>query len=162
MKREKLPIVKPFDEVVVEILQAPKSVEREVTLKDGTVKKIEDYSIIVKPISGKFESATEKIVTKTEDGDEVVKPKKYDAQELGEKVIMKLTPRAFEVLYNAWQEKEIVEGMKLKIKVTKKQNKTFFDEILVLDEETEKEEETEEKTEEERSETKKIKPKLKG
>jgi len=69
------------------------------------------------------------------------------------------------VLYNAWQEKEIVEGMRLKIKVTKKQNKTFFDEILVLDEEAEKEEkeeETEEETEEEKSETKKIKPKLKG
>ena len=164
MKREKLPIVKPFDEVVVEVLQSPKAVEREIALKDGTMKKIEDYSVIVKPISGKFESATEKIVTKTEDGDEIIKPKKYDAQELGDRVIMKLTPNAYEVLYNAWEEKEITDGMKLKIKVTKKQNKTFFDEILVLDDEEEKTE-TEEKTEkriEEEKESKKAKPKLKG
>ncbi len=86
------------------------------------MKKIEDYSIIVKPISGKFESVTEKIVTKTEDGDEVVKPKKYDASELGEKAIMKLTSRAYEVLYDAWESKEIAEGTKLKIKVSKKGN----------------------------------------
>ena len=84
MKREKLPIVKPFDEVVVEVLQAPKSSEREISLKDGTVKKIEDYSLIIKPISGKFESVTEKVVTKTEDGDEILKSRKYDAQELGD------------------------------------------------------------------------------
>ena len=161
MKREKLPIVKPFDEVIVEVLQSPKAVEREIALKDGTVKKIEDYSIIVKPVSGKFESVTEKVVTKTEDGDEVVKPKKYDAEELGGKAIMKLTPKAYEVLYDAWEKKEIGEGTKLKIKVTKKQNKTFYDEILVLD----GEEETEEEEEEEKSETKnqaKPKPKLKG
>ncbi len=153
MKREKLPIVKPFDEVTVEVLQPPKAVPKEIALKDGTVKKIEDYSIIVKPISGKFESVTEKIVTKTEDGDEVVKPKKYDAEELGGKAIMKLTGRAYEVLYDAWEKKEIGEGTKLKIKVTKKQNKTFYDEILVLDGE---------ETEEEKSEAKKTKPKLKG
>ena len=161
MKREKLPIVKPFDEVIVEVLQSPKAVEREIALKDGTVKKIEDYSIIVKPVSGKFESVTEKVVTKTEDGDEVVKPKKYDASELGGKAIMKLTPKAYEVLYDAWEKKEIGEGTKLKIKVTKKQNKTFYDEILVLD----GEEETEEEEEEEKTETKnqaKPKPKLKG
>ncbi len=77
---------------------------------------------------------------------------------------MKLTPKAYEVLYDAWEKKEIGEGTKLKIKVTKKQNKTFYDEILVLDGE-ETEEETEEKVEEEKSETKnqaKPKPKLKG
>ncbi|AZG03978.1 hypothetical protein [Sulfolobus spindle-shaped virus] len=164
MKRERLPIVKPFDEVTVEVLQSPKAVEREIALKDGTVKKIEDYSIIVKPVSGKFESVTEKVVTKTEDGDEVVKPKKYDAQELGGKAIMKLTGRAYEVLYDAWQNKEITEGTKLKIKVSKKQNKTFYDEILVLDGEGQEEEEkeTEEKTEERVEEAKKAKPKLKG
>ncbi len=151
MKREKLPIVKPFDEVIVEVLQSPKAVEREIALKDGTIKKIEDYSIIVKPISGKFESVTEKVVTKTEDGDEVVKPKKYDASELGEKAIMKLTGRAYEVLYDAWQKGEIAEGTKLQIKVSKKQNKTYYDEISILDEEDE-EEETKVKS----------KPKLKG
>jgi len=164
MKREKLPIVKPFDEVVVEVLQTPKAIEREIALKDGTMKKIEDYSVIVKPISGKFESVTEKVVTKTEDGDEIVKPKKYDAEELGDKAIMKLTPKAYEVLYDAWEEKEIVEGTRLKIKVSKKQNKTFYDEILVLDseeEKTETEEETEKRIEEEK-EAKKAKPKLKG
>jgi len=185
MKREKLPIVKPFDEVTVQLLSAPKSTQKEIALKDGTVKKIEDYSIIIKPLSGKFESVTEKVVTKTEDGDEVVKPKKYDASELGEKAIMKLTGRAYEALYDAWQKKEISEGTKLKIKVTKKQNKTFYDEIVVLEEETkdhdteteeqeteeeeekETEEETEERVEEEKSEAKtetktKPKPKLKG
>jgi hypothetical protein len=168
MKREKLPIVKPFDEVIIQVLQSPKSVEREIVLKDGTIKKIEDYSVIIRPVSGKFESVTEKTVTKTEDGDEVVKPKKYDAQELGGKAIMKLTPKAYEVLYDAWEKKEVTEGTKLKIKVSKKQNKTFFDEILVLDgegqeeEEKETEEETEERVEEEKSEAKKTKPKLKG
>ncbi|AZG03533.1 hypothetical protein [Sulfolobus spindle-shaped virus] len=168
MKRERLPIVKPFDEVTVEVLQSPKAVEREIALKDGTVKKIEDYSIIVKPVSGKFESVTEKVVTKTEDGDEVVKPKKYDASELGDKAIMKLTSKAYEVLYDAWESKEITEGTKLKIKVSKKQNKTFYDEILVLGEETEdeeREEETEERVEQEKNEAKKVtqaKPKLKG
>jgi hypothetical protein len=164
MKRERLPIVKPFDEVTVEVLQSPKAVEREIALKDGTVKKIEDYSIIVKPVSGKFESVTEKVVTKTEDGDEVVKPKKYDAEELGGKAIMKLTRKAYEVLYDAWEKKEIGEGTKLKIKVSKKQNKTFFDEILVLDGEGQEEEEkeTEEKKEERVEEAKKAKPKLKG
>jgi len=163
MKREKLPIVKPFDEVVVQVLQPPRSAERDISLKDGTVKKIEDYSIIVRPISGKFESVTEKVVTKTEDGDEILKSRKYDAQELGDRVIMKLTPRAYEVLYDAWEEKEIVEGTRLKIKVSKKQNKTFYDEILVLDGEGQ-EEETEERIEEEKSEkeAKKAKPKLKG
>ena len=163
MKREKLPIVKPFDEVVVEVLQSPRSAERDISLKDGTVKKIEDYSIVVRPISGKFESVTEKVVTKTEDGDEILKSRKYDAQELGDRVIMKLTPRAYEVLYDAWEEKEIVEGTRLKIKVSKKQNKTFYDEILVLDGEGQ-EEETEERIEEEKSEkeAKKAKPKLKG
>jgi len=168
MKREKLPIVKPFDEVVVQVLAAPKAVEREISLKDGTVKKIEDYSVIVGPISGKFESVTEKTVTRTEDGDEVIKPKKYDAKEL-DRAIMKLTPRAYEVLRDGWEQKEITEGTRLKIKVSKKQNKTYFDEILVLDEE--QEEETEEKTEEEEEEgknekeVKKVtpaKPKLKG
>jgi hypothetical protein len=159
MKREKLPIVRPFDEVVIEVLQSPKAVEREIALKDGTIKKIEDYSIIVKPLSGKFESVTEKVVTKTEDGDEVVKPKKYDANELGEKAIMKLTGRAYEVLYDAWESKQITEGTRLKIRVSKKQNKTFYDEILVLDGE---DEETEEEETEEGKEAKKAKPKLKG
>jgi len=164
MKREKLPIVKPFDEVIIQVLQSPKAVEREIILKDGTIKKIEDYSVIIRPVSGKFESATERTVTKTEDGDEVVKPKKYDAQELGGKAIMKLTGRAYEVLYDAWQNKEITEGTKLKIKVSKKQNKTFYDEILVLDGEGQEEEEkeTEEETEERVEEAKKAKPKLKG
>jgi len=159
MKREKLPIVKPFDEVVVEVLQAPKSSEREISLKDGTVKKIEDYSVIIKPVSGKFESVTEKVVTKTEDGDEILKSRKYDAQELGDRVIMKLTPRAYEVLYDAWESKQIAEGTRLKIKVSKKQNKTYFDEIVLMDEQEE-----EEKEEEEEQETKKTqtKPKLKG
>ena len=158
MKREKLPIVKPFDEVVVEVLQAPKSSEREISLKDGTVKKIEDYSLIIKPISGKFESVTEKVVTKTEDGDEILKSRKYDAQELGDRVIMKLTPRAYEVLYDAWESKQIAEGTRLKIKVSKKQNKTYFDEIVLMDEQEEEQEEEEEQ------ETKKTqtKPKLKG
>ena len=160
MKREKLPIVKPFDEVVVEVLQSPRSAERDISLKDGTVKKIEDYSIVVRPISGKFESVTEKVVTKTEDGDEILKARKYDAQELGDRVIMKLTPRAYEVLYDAWETKQVSEGTKLKIKVSKKQNKTYFDEIALVDNEEE-----EEKEEEEEQETKKptqTKPKLKG
>ena len=156
MKREKLPIVKPFDEVVVEVLQSPRSAERDISLKDGTVKKIEDYSIVVRPISGKFESVTEKVVTKTEDGDEILKSRKYDAQELGDRVIMKLTPRAYEVLYDAWESKQVGEGTKLKIKVSKKQNKTYYDEIVLVDDEQEEEEE---------QETKKptqAKPKLKG
>jgi len=158
MKREKLPIVKPFDEVVVEVLQSPKSSEREISLKDGTVKKIEDYSVIIKPVSGKFESVTEKVVTKTEDGDEILKSKKYDAQELGDRAIMKLTPRAYEVLRDAWETKQISEGTRLKIKVSKKQNKTYFDEIVLMDEQEEEQEEEEEQ------ETKKTqtKPKLKG
>jgi len=158
MKREKLPIVKPFDEVVVEVLQSPRSAERDISLKDGTVKKIEDYSIVVRPISGKFESVTEKVVTKTEDGDEILKSRKYDAQELGDRVIMKLTPRAYEVLYEAWETKQVSEGTKLKIKVSKKQNKTYYDEIVLVDNE-------EEEKEEEEQETKKptqTKPKLKG
>jgi len=155
MKRENVPIVKPFDEVIVELLGQPREAEREIALKEGGTKKIEDYSVMVRAISGKFESVTEKIVTKTEDGDEVVKPRKYDASELKGKVIMKLPPKAFEVLYDAWQNKEIKEGTRLRIKTTKKQNKTYFDEIVVLDEEEEEEEE--EKT----TETK-PKPKLKG
>ena len=156
MKREKLPIVKPFDEVVVEVLQSPKSSEREISLKDGTVKKIEDYSIVVRPISGKFESVTEKVVTKTEDGDEILKSRKYDAQELGDRVIMKLTPRAYEVLYDAWESKQVGEGTKLKIKVSKKQNKTYYDEIVLVDDEQEEEEE------EETKKPTQTKPKLKG
>jgi hypothetical protein len=170
MRREKLPIVKPFDEVVVKILQTPKATQKEIALKDGTVKKIEDYSVVIKPISGKFESVVEKVVTKTEDGDEVIKAKKYDAKELGEKAIMKLTGRAYEVLYDAWKNGEIAEGTTLKIKVSKKGNKTYFDEIVVLEEETEETETEEEQTEteetgkaveEKKSETK-PKPKLKG
>jgi len=160
MKREKSPIVRPFDGVVVEVLQAPRSAERDISLKDGTIKKIEDYSIVVRPISGKFESVIEKVVTKTEDGDEILKSRKYDAQELGDRVIMKLTPRAYEVLYDAWNTKQVGEGTKLKIKVSKKQNKTYFDEIALVDNEEE-----EEKEEEEEQETKKptqTKPKLKG
>ena len=159
MKREKLPIVKPFDEVVVEVLQSPKSSEREISLKDGTVKKIEDYSVIIKPVSGKFESVTEKVVTKTEDGDEILKSRKYDAQELGDRVIMKLTPRAYEVLYDAWESKQIAEGTRLKIKVSKKQNKTYFDEIVLMDNEQEEEQEEEEEQETKKTQTK---PKLKG
>ena len=158
MKREKLPIVKPFDEVVVEVLQAPRSAERDISLKDGTVKKIEDYSIIVRPISGKFESVTEKVVTKTEDGDEILKSRKYDAQELGDRVIMKLTPRAYEVLYDAWESKQVGEGTKLKIKVSKKQNKTYYDEIVLVDNEQEEEKEEEEET----KKPTQTKPKLKG
>jgi len=169
MKREKLPIVKPFDEVTVQVLQSPRASEREIALKDGTVKKIEDYSVVIKPISGKFESVVEKVVTKTEDGDEIVKSKKYDASELGDKAIMKLTGRAYEVLYDAWESKQIAEGTRLKIRVTKKQNKTYFDEILIIDDE--QEEETEERVEEEETEGKnekgakkvtQTKPKLKG
>jgi len=156
MKREKLPIVKPFDEVVVEVLQSPRSAERDISLKDGTVKKIEDYSIVVRPISGKFESVTEKVVTKTEDGDEILKSRKYDAQELGDRVIMKLTPRAYEVLYDAWESKQVGEGTKLKIKVSKKQNKTYYDEIVLVDDEQEEEEE------EETKKPTQAKPKLKG
>ena len=158
MKREKLPIVKPFDEVVVEVLQSPRSAERDISLKDGTVKKIEDYSIVVRPISGKFESVTEKVVTKTEDGDEILKSRKYDAQELGDRVIMKLTPRAYEVLYEAWETKQVSEGTKLKIKVSKKQNKTYFDEIALVDNEEEEEEEEEQET----KKPTQTKPKLKG
>jgi len=158
MKREKLPIVKPFDEVVVEVLQAPRSAERDISLKDGTVKKIEDYSIIVRPISGKFESVTEKVVTKTEDGDEILKSRKYDAQELGDRVIMKLTPRAYEVLYEAWESKQVGEGTKLKIKVSKKQNKTYYDEIVLVDDEQEEEKEEEQET----KKPTQAKPKLKG
>jgi len=148
LKREKLPIVKPFGEVTVELLAAPKAVQREIVLKDGTVKKIEDYSIVARPLLGKFESVVEKEVTKTEDGDEIVRPKKYDAVQLGEKVLLKLTGRAYEVLYNAWQNGEINEGTRLKIRTTRKGNKTYFDEIIVVedgekvvDEETEEAEE---------------------
>ena len=160
MKRERLPIVRPFDGVVVEVLQAPRSAERDISLKDGTIKKIEDYSIVVRPISGKFESVIEKVVTKTEDGDEILKSRKYDAQELGDRAIMKLTPMAYEVLYDAWEAKQIAEGTKLKIKVSKRQNKTYYDEILIMDEE---EEETEEEEEEEvKKPTQQTKPKLKG
>jgi hypothetical protein len=133
LKREKLPIVKPFGEVTVELLAAPKAVQREIVLKDGTVKKIEDYSVVVRPLLGKFESVVEKEVTKTEDGDEIVRPKKYDAVQLGDKVLLKLTGRAYEVLYNAWQNKEIAEGTRLKIKTTRKGNKTYFDEITVIE-----------------------------
>jgi hypothetical protein len=133
LKREKLPIVKPFGEVGVELLGAPRAVQREIALKDGTVKKIEDYSVIVKPLTGKYESVTEKEVTKTEDGDEIVRPKKYDAVLLGDKVILKLTQKAYEALYNAWQSGEIGEGTRLKIKTTRKGNKTYFDEITVVD-----------------------------
>jgi len=151
LKREKLPIVKPFGEVTVELLAAPKAVQREIVLKDGTVKKIEDYSVVARPLLGKFESVVEKEVTKTEDGDEIVRPKKYDAVQLGDKVLLKLTGRAYEVLYNAWQSNEIAEGTRLKIKTTRKGNKTYFDEIIVVedgekvvDEEAEETEETEE------------------
>jgi hypothetical protein len=151
LKREKLPIVKPFGEVTVELLAAPKAVQREIVLKDGTVKKIEDYSVAVRPLLGKFESVVEKEVAKTADGDEVVKPKKYDAIQLGDKVLLKLTGRAYEVLYNAWQNGEINEGTRLKIKTTRKGNKTYFDEIIVVEndekvvsEEAEEAEETEE------------------
>ena len=163
MKREKLPIVKPFDEVVIEVLSPPKVVEREISLKDGTVKKIEDYSIIIRALSGKFESVTEKTVTKTEDGDEVIKSKKYDAKELGERAIMKLTPTAYEVLHDGWEQKEITEGTRLKIKVSKKQNKTYYDEISIIDDDEEETEEGDD-TEEEKQGTKKAqtKPKLKG
>jgi len=90
-------------------------------------------------------------VTKTEDGDEIVRPKKYDAIQLGDKVLLKLTGRAYEVLYNAWQSKEIAEGTRLKIRTTRKGNKTYFDEIIVVEdgekavnEEAEETEETEE------------------
>jgi hypothetical protein len=151
LKREKLPIVKPFGEVTVELLGAPKATQRQITLKDGTVKTIEDYSVVARPLLGKFESVTEKVVTKTADGDEVVKPKKYDAVELGDKVLLKLSAKAYEVLYNAWQSKEIAEGTRLKIKTTRKGNKTYFDEIVVVEdgekivsEEAEEAEETEE------------------
>jgi hypothetical protein len=151
LKREKLPIVKPFGEVTIELLGAPKATQRQITLKDGTVKTIEDYSVVARPLLGKFESVVEKVVTKTADGDEVVKPKKYDAVELGDKVLLKLSSRAYEVLYNAWQGKEIGEGTRLKIKTTRKGNKTYFDEITVVedgekvtDEEAEEAEETEE------------------
>ena len=151
LKREKLPIVKPFGEVMIELLGAPKATQRQITLKDGTVKTIEDYSVVARPLLGKFESVTEKVVTKTADGDEVVKPKKYDAVELGDKVLLKLSSRAYEVLYNTWQSKEIGEGTRLKIKTTRKGNKTYFDEITVVedgekvvDEEAEGTEETEE------------------
>lgn len=133
LKREKLPIVKPFGEIMVELLGAPKASQRQITLKDGTVKTIEDYSVVARPLLGKFESATEKVVTKTADGDEVVKPKKYDAVELGDKVLLKLSAKAYEVLYNAWQNKEIGEGTRLKIKTTRKGNKTYFDEITVIE-----------------------------
>jgi hypothetical protein len=149
-RSEKLPIVKPFGEVVVELLSAPKAVQRDITLKDGTVKTIEDYSVVVKPLLGKFESVVEKVVTKTADGDEVVRPKKYDAAELGEKVLLKLSRKAYEVLYDAWQKEEINEGTKLRIRTTRKANKTYFDEIAVVDdsgpvsEEAEEAEETEE------------------
>jgi len=161
MKREKLPIVRPLDEVTVQVLQSPRAVEREIALKDGSVKRIEDYSVVIKPLSGKFESVVEKIITKTEDGDEIVRPKKYDAQEL-EKAIMKLTPSAYEVLYNAWESKQIGEDTKLKIRVSKKQNKTYYDEILVLDgEEQETEEEGEQETKRPTQATQ-SKPKLKG
>jgi len=148
MKREKLPIVKPFGEVTVELLAAPKAVQREIALKDGTIKKIEDYSVVVRPLLGKFESVVEKVVTKTADGDEVVRPKKYDALELGEKALMKLSQRAYQVLYDAWEKKEISEGTRLKIKTTKKGNKTYFDEILVVDEEEGTEAEEAEEVEE--------------
>ncbi len=64
---------------------------------------------------------------------------------------MKLSAKAYEVLYNAWQNKEIAEGTRLKIKTTKKGNKTYFDEIIVVgddekvaSEEAEEVEETEE------------------
>ena len=122
------------------------------------MKKIEDYSIVVRPISGKFESVTEKVVTKTEDGDEILKARKYDAQELGDRVIMKLTPRAYEVLYEAWETKQVSEGTKLKIKVSKKQNKTYYDEIVLVD----NEEEEEEEEEQEAKKPTQTKPKLKG
>ena len=66
----------------------------------------------------------------------------------------------------AWESKQVGEGTKLKIKVSKKQNKTYYDEMLVLDDEGQ-EEETEERVGEEKSEkeAKKVtqaKPKLKG
>jgi len=160
MKRENVPIVKPFDEVIVELLGQPREAEREIALKEGGTKKIEDYSIMVRVISGKFESVTEKIVTKTEDGDEVVKPRKYDASELKGKVIMKLPPKAFEVLYEAWENQEIGEGTKLRIKVTKRQNKTYFDEIAIIDEEGQEEgEEEREEEEEQEEEREQVKPK---
>jgi hypothetical protein len=151
LKRERLPIVRPFGDVTVELLGAPKATQRQITLKDGTIKTIEDYSVVVRPLLGKFESVVEKVVTKTADGDEVVKPKKYDAVELGDKVMLKLSRKAYEVLYNAWQNKEIGEGTRLKIKTTRKGNKTYFDEITVVEDgekavsgEVEEAEETEE------------------
>ncbi len=175
LKREKLPIVKPFGEVGVELLGAPKATQRQITLKDGTVKTIEDYSVIVRPLTGKYESVTEKIATKTADGDEVVKPKKYDAVQLGDKVLLKLSAKAYEVLYNAWQNKEIAEGTRLKIKTTKKGNKTYFDEIIIVEddekvasEEAEEVEETEEAPAQPQAKTaqaqpqSQAKPKLKG
>ena len=143
LKREKLPIVKPFGEVTVELLSAPKAVQRDITLKDGTVKKIEDYSVVARPLLGKFESVVEKVVTKTQDGDEVVRPKKYDAVELGEKVLLKLSAKAYQVLYDAWQNEEISEGTRLKIKTTRKGNKTYFDEIVVVEDDEEAEEDEE-------------------
>jgi hypothetical protein len=135
LKRERLPIVKPFGEVTVELLDAPKATQRQITLKDGTVKTIEDYSVLIRPLLGKFESVIEKEVMKTEDGDKVVRPKKYDAVQLSDRAVLKLSSRAYEVLYNAWQSKEIDLGTRLKIRTTKKGNKTYFDEIIVLDDE---------------------------
>ena len=71
---------------------------------------------------------------------------------------MKLTPRAYEVLYDAWNTKQVGEGTKLKIKVSKKQNKTYFDEIALVDNEEEEEEEEEQET----KKPTQTKPKLKG
>ena len=142
-KREIIPIVKPFDEVVVELLQQPKTVEKEITLNDGTKKSIIDLSILVKPVKGKFESVTEKVKVKVKSG-EIIEAKKYDAAELGDKVVMKIPNVVYDVLSKLWESKEIGEGTRIKIIAVKKQGKTYINEIAVLDDNEVSQEKTEE------------------
>lgn len=139
-KREYIPIVKPLGEVIIQVLEEPKAVEKEIKLKDGSVKTIIDYSVTAKPIKGIFESVVEKTILKTKNGD-IVETRKYDAEELGEKVIMKISVTAYNVMKTGWENKIISENALLRIITIKKNNKTIYDQIEVLDDKVETKEE---------------------
>lgn len=123
-------IVRPIGDCYFIITQPLADINREITLKTGQKKQIEDITVIGKVVSGKFESMTEYDLQQLPDGRTINVRKVYDAKDLdGEEVIFNFGLTAKKSLLTAYANKDINVGDKIHIVTVMKSGKLYVNKI---------------------------------
>jgi len=123
-------IVKPIGDCYFILTQPVADVNRTIRLKSGEQKQIEDITVVGKPLSGKYESATEYDSQTLPDGRTINVRKVYDAEDIdNEEVILQFSITAKRSLLNAYANKDINIGDRIHIVTVMKAGKLYVNKI---------------------------------